>query len=109
MKIFQIYIRDFDQFQDVELDFTEPKTGQPVEKICFIGRNGTGKSKILRLINWFFDSGLGNLKDSSKFLPPPGSQRNNSRIIFKILHKGEQLYVFYFYGNVEILKSQEPK
>jgi hypothetical protein len=35
------------QFQDVFLDFTHPDTGEPLDKICLIGANGTGKSKIL--------------------------------------------------------------
>lgn len=51
MKICKIYIKDFQQFKDIELDFTHPETGEPLDKICFIGRNGTGKSTILNLIN----------------------------------------------------------
>lgn len=50
MKLCRLYIQDFQQFRDFELDFTHPKTGEPLEKICFIGSNGTGKSTLLRLI-----------------------------------------------------------
>nr|MBP7284499.1 AAA family ATPase [Leptospiraceae bacterium] len=46
MKICKVYIKGFQQFEDLELDFTNPKTGEPLDKICFIGRNGTGKSTI---------------------------------------------------------------
>jgi len=51
MKISKIYIKGFQQFQDVELDFTNPKTGLPLDKVCFIGSNGTGKSKLLNFLN----------------------------------------------------------
>ena len=87
MKISKIYIRDFDQFQDVELDFTNPETGKPIEKVCFIGTNGTGKSKILKIISWFFNSVLNNLKNPSAVLPDLGGHVGNSRVIFKIEHK----------------------
>lgn len=54
MKVCKIYIREFQQFENIELDFTYPKghkkAGQPLDKICFIGRNGTGKSTILNLL-----------------------------------------------------------
>ena len=39
MKICKIWIKDWDQFKDIELDFTDPATGEPSEKICFIGSN----------------------------------------------------------------------
>ena len=50
MKICKVYIKGFQQFEDLELDFTNPKTGEPLDKICFIGRNGTGKSTILKYL-----------------------------------------------------------
>jgi hypothetical protein len=50
MKICKIYIKGFQQFQDVELDLTNPETGEPVEKVCFIGSNGTGKTILLKEI-----------------------------------------------------------
>ncbi len=52
MKICKIYIKGYQQFQDVILDFTHPETGEPLDKICFIGSNGTGKSKILTIISY---------------------------------------------------------
>jgi predicted ATP-dependent endonuclease of OLD family len=50
MKICKVYIKGFQQFEDLELDFTNPKTGEPLDKMCFIGRNGTGKSTILKYL-----------------------------------------------------------
>jgi predicted ATP-dependent endonuclease of OLD family len=52
MKICKIYIKGFQQFQDVELDFTNPETGEPLEKVCFIGSNGTGKSTVLKMMQY---------------------------------------------------------
>ena len=59
MKICKIYIKDFEQFQDIELDFTNPETGEPLDKICFIGSNGTGKSKLLHIIKILFQEKTG--------------------------------------------------
>ncbi len=61
MKISKIFIKNFQQFQDVEIDFTYPKNhptkaGKPLDKICFIGKNGTGKTMILELINYFLNN-----------------------------------------------------
>ena len=39
MKICKIIIKDFHQFKDFELDLTHPETGEPLEKVCFIGSN----------------------------------------------------------------------
>ena len=52
MKITKLYIHDFQQFRDFELDFTDPKTGSPLERACLIGRNGTGKSTLLSLMSF---------------------------------------------------------
>src|SRR4051812_16867019 len=55
MKISKLIIPDFQQFKNFELDLTypegHPRAGEPLDKVCFIGRNGTGKSTLLRLIN----------------------------------------------------------
>jgi ABC-type lipoprotein export system ATPase subunit len=54
MKIKEIYIKDFRQFKDFTLDLTYPaghaKAGEPLEKVCFIGQSGTGKTTLLNLI-----------------------------------------------------------
>lgn len=55
MKICSIHIKAYKQFQDTYLDFTDPKTGEPASKICFIGKNGTGKTTILKIINTFLN------------------------------------------------------
>lgn len=53
MKICKIYIKDYLHFKDFELDLTNPHTGEPLEKICLIGRNGTGKTLLLNLLHSF--------------------------------------------------------
>jgi predicted ATPase len=51
MKICKIIIKDFQQFKNFELDLTHPETGEPLDKVCFIGSNGTGKSTLLKDLN----------------------------------------------------------
>ncbi len=51
MKICKIIIKDFQQFKDFELDLTHPETGEPLDKVCFIGSNGTGKTTLLKDLN----------------------------------------------------------
>lgn len=54
MKVTKIRIIDFHQFKDLEIDLTYPKghkkEGQPLDKVCFIGQSGTGKTKLLEII-----------------------------------------------------------
>lgn len=54
MKISKIEIKDFHQFKDFSLDLTYPKghekEGKPLDKVCFIGQSGTGKTTLLELI-----------------------------------------------------------
>lgn len=54
MKISKIEIKDFHQFKDFSIDLTYPKghakEGQPLDKVCFIGQSGTGKTSLLELI-----------------------------------------------------------
>jgi ABC-type polar amino acid transport system ATPase subunit len=57
MKISKIHIKDFHQFKNFTLDLTYPKghekAAQPLDKICFIGQSGTGKTSLLELIPKF--------------------------------------------------------
>ncbi len=54
MKITGIHINDFRQFKDFHLDLTYPKghkkEGKPLDKVCFIGQSGTGKTTLLNMI-----------------------------------------------------------
>ena len=54
MKVSRIEIKDFNQFKNIDIDLTYPKghtkAGQPLDKVCFIGQSGTGKTTLLNLI-----------------------------------------------------------
>lgn len=50
LRIRTLKLKSIRQFRDVTFDFTDPKTGKPLERICLIGGNGTGKSTILRML-----------------------------------------------------------
>ena len=54
MKITGIEIGEYRQFKNIKFDFTYPadhaKAGQPLEKVCFIGQSGTGKTTLLNVI-----------------------------------------------------------
>lgn len=54
MKIRKLRLTGFQQFQDTLLDFTHPETGETLSRICLIGRNGTGKSTVLEVIESVF-------------------------------------------------------
>jgi predicted ATP-dependent endonuclease of OLD family len=55
MKTTKLHIVDYQQFQDLELDFIysadhPTKAGQPLDKVCFIGPNGCGKTTLMRIL-----------------------------------------------------------
>lgn len=58
MKITGIEIDEYRQFKNIKFAFTypegHPKAGQPLDKVCFIGQSGTGKTTLLNIIWNFF-------------------------------------------------------
>jgi len=62
MQLCELYIPNYQQFQDFHLDLTypkgHPKEGLPLDKVCFIGANGTGKSILLKMIRKLFNWGM---------------------------------------------------
>jgi len=59
MKITGIEIGEYRQFKNIKFDFTYPadhptKAGKPLDKVCFIGQSGTGKTTLLNIIWDFF-------------------------------------------------------
>ncbi|MCX6231213.1 MAG: ATP-binding protein [Bacteroidetes bacterium] len=63
MKIHKISLNNYNQFNNLEIDLTYPKghkkEGKPLDKICFIGQSGTGKTSLLRLIKYFITNKRG--------------------------------------------------
>ncbi len=59
MKITGIDIGEYRQFKNIKFDFTYPadhkKAGRPLEKVCFIGQSGTGKTTLLNLFFSVFE------------------------------------------------------
>jgi len=62
MKISKIEIKDYNQFKNFTIDLTYPKghvkEGMPLDKVCFIGQSGTGKTTLLNLIRAIVSHGL---------------------------------------------------
>ncbi len=52
IKITKLSIKNHQQFQDFEIDFCDAN-GEPLDRICLIGKNGTGKTTILKLLRDF--------------------------------------------------------
>jgi ABC-type lipoprotein export system ATPase subunit len=69
MKISEIEIKSYQQFKDFKLDLTYPaghaKAGQPLDKVCFIGQSGTGKTTLLNIMREVLQHRV-SLKDSAQ-------------------------------------------
>ena len=57
MKIKGVKWSDHPILESLELDFTNPTTGEPFDTIIFAGENGTGKTTILETISTFLNLG----------------------------------------------------
>ena len=54
MKVSEFYIKKYHQFEDFTLNLTYPEghklARQPLNKVCFIGQSGTGKTTLLNVL-----------------------------------------------------------
>ena len=57
MKIKTVKWNNHPVLGNLEIDFTNPTTGQPSDTIVFAGENGTGKTTILETISSFLNFG----------------------------------------------------
>ncbi|MFK7947017.1 MAG: AAA family ATPase [Saprospiraceae bacterium] len=95
MKVSRIEIKDFQQFKDFQVDLTYPKghekAGEPLDKVCFIGQSGTGKTTLLELIKQalifdeigFFDD---KIYDGEIFIY--GIVNNKHQFYRRLIHDG---------------------
>ena len=64
MKIRQLHIKNINQFKDLRIDLTYPdgheKAGKALDKVCFIGQSGTGKTTLLEIIEDMMPMVVGN-------------------------------------------------
>ncbi len=58
MKITEIRIKNYRQFRNFHLSLRHPVTQAPLEKVCLIGANGTGKSTLLRWLSEILQSAI---------------------------------------------------
>lgn len=56
--ITELRIKNYRQFHHIHFQFCDPSTNEPLEKICFIGSNGTGKSTLLSILSWICRPGF---------------------------------------------------
>lgn len=90
MKLTKIKFKNYDQFQDLELDLTYPSDfhdpdlrGKPLKKVCFIGPNGVGKTKILGSIrSYFLNWELWVDADSNIIITEDNGDKNLIKTIF---------------------------
>lgn len=84
MKIKRINLKNYNQFKNIELDLTYPKghtkEGQPLDKVCFIGQSGTGKTSLLRLLKYFVSNSRGIGKNIK--LPEIAAGKVSMKMIF---------------------------
>jgi ABC-type arginine transport system ATPase subunit len=74
MNITKLEINKFQQFKNIKFDFTYPlghsKEGKPLNKVCFIGQSGTGKTTLLRILREYtryITLGLSNIEEGGPF------------------------------------------
>lgn len=77
-KIRKLYLPNYQQFQRCVVDFTRTD-GRAADRICLIGRNGTGKSTILRILDGFLQ---GNHPERL----PPG-------VAIEVEHDGRRIFL----------------
>ena len=98
MKISKIIIPNFQQFKNFQLDLTYPenheKAGQPLDKVCFIGRNATGKTTLLEILIELFNE--------VDFVPPTPSNR---WFLVKLIHNNYQFYKIYGHTSTNFIIS----
>jgi hemerythrin-like domain-containing protein len=97
MKITRFVISDYHQFGYLNIDLTypkgHPKEGKPLEKVCFIGKNGTGKTSILKFIKNFYNQLHSSNNNIVEFDNINDTNNNNSQICFEVEHNNNRYLI----------------
>ena len=111
MKITGIEIGEYRQFKNIKFDFTypkdHPKAGQPLEKVCFIGQSGTGKTTLLNIIGDFFqvvNDGFQILSNNFSVLSVTHYEAFKNDISIRILVQDEHIE----FSKKDIIEPSEP-
>jgi ABC-type lipoprotein export system ATPase subunit len=80
MKVKELYIKKYHQFEDFTLNLTYPDghkfAGQPLNKVCFIGQSGTGKTSLLELLKHFIENhNMGDIHRYDNSLSSPNTMK----------------------------------
>ena len=126
MKINKIKINDYHQFEKFEIDLTYPKghkkEGFPLDKVCFIGQNGTGKTTLLDILNEltiennYHNNMSGNVNDPATLITwnnftekdkiyeinvsYPFTDKNDNSV-YKVIEKGKNHFFSLINGELE--------
>ena len=65
LKITQLRLKGIRQLKNICIDFTNPDTNEPIDKICFIGSNGTGKTTLLKILSQFLKAERVNIPNNA--------------------------------------------
>lgn len=95
--ITELHIKNYRQFRRLHLDFCDPATNEPLEKICFIGPNGTGKSTLLQL--------LSRLCQSNFTIRGIDSITGNTLICWQIQTDGDRYFILWSHGTLTLPAS----
>ena len=88
MRITGIRLKNYRQFRDFNLDLTDPKTKEPLDKVCFIGATGTGKSTLLALFAELLETG-------SKTENYKNEEETNQLIAYKVCQSKENFFILH--------------
>lgn len=92
MKITRIELKGCNQFKDVVIDLTYPKghekEGKPLDKVCFTGQSGSGKTSLLRYIKWF----VALNRDVGKHIELPVPPLNSVKMDFQVFDLAFRMY-----------------
>jgi ABC-type lipoprotein export system ATPase subunit len=113
MKVSELYIKKYHQFEDFTLNLTYPeghaKADKPLDKVCFIGQSGTGKTTLLEILKEFiepifsaWDYGIYNQKGSIL----NGLKDNYNEVYFNIYQNENSIGIKFFNMQLEISQSE---